>query len=275
MHRDRDDPNSETAALRLYMDESGGDDPNTPHAVIGGMLIFRRAFLLFEEEWDRMLVDHGIPEGIHMKEFGRPHGRLAKMSDCCRRELFIEVCYLIQKYRAVTLAATLSNEEYKANIPKAARDKYSVYAMCFDLTVIMNHKLAEANNYQDPIPFILDSGNPYKHHIVQAHGFMQKRFQKFHFVHLGSLTFDDDRALGILQAADVIAWGTRRRVSGIAFGPGFAPIEKLLTSDESHHTEIPWKTEWLREFGTSLAKIISSGEKLEIPTDEDIRELGD
>jgi hypothetical protein len=268
MHRDRDNPESETAALRLYMDESGGEDPNTPHAVIGGMLIFRRGFLEFEEAWDRMLVAHGIPDdGIHMKEFGRPHGKFAHISDCCRMDLFTDACDLIRKYRAVSIAATLSNDEYQTNVPQEARDKYSVYAMCFSLTVIMNHQLAKANNYIDPIPFILDSGNPYKRHVVKAHTFLQKRFQQHEYLHLGSLTFDDDKALGILQAADIIAWGTRRRVTGVPFGSGFAPIEQLLTSDASHHAEIPWKADWLKEFGTNLARRIAEGKEL---SDDDI-----
>lgn len=282
MHRDVDKPESETAALRLYMDESGGDDPNTPHAVIGGLLIFRRGFLEFEDAWERMLVHHGIHDGLHMKEFWRPHGRLAGISDCCRRELFIEACHLISKYRAVTIAATLSNDEYRASVPEEVRKNFSVYAMCFNLTVVMTHKLAEANNYTDPIPIILDSGNPYKSHVVRAHEFMQKRFQKFAYLHLGSLTFDDDKVLGILQAADLIAWGTRRRVSGVSFSGGFEPIKELLTSDEKYHAEIPWKTEWLKLFGTNLVQRMEDGKAFGEPedgkafgepTDEDLAEF--
>src|SRR5258708_7616451 len=116
MHRDSDKSDTETAALRLYMDESGGKDPRTPHAVIGGILITREAFLQFEDAWDRMLLDHGIPDGIHMKEFGR-HGRLGKISKCCRDKLFCEAKYLIENYRAMTLSVAIDGSQYDRYIP--------------------------------------------------------------------------------------------------------------------------------------------------------------
>jgi hypothetical protein len=272
MHRDSEDSEAETAALRLYMDESGGSDPGTPHATVGGMLIYRKAFLPFEEEWDAMLARYGIVDGIHMKELGKD-GKLGFLSECCRRELFEEVCYLIRKYRAVTIVASLSNQEYEAAVPQLVRDSFSVYGMLFNLTVMMNHQLAVANDYHEPIPIIMDTGNPHKRHVVDAHEFMVKRWQKkIGFLHVGGLTFEDDKVLNILQAADVIAWGTRRRASKLRFLPGLEPVEKLLTSDEAHHTEIPWKPEWLSEFGTQLAEQIAKGKGFDEPTDEEIKE---
>lgn len=255
MHRDSDSPDTETAALRLYLDESGGEDPGTPHSVIGGMLIYKPAVQLFEEEWDRMLVNHGIPDGIHMKEFGRPHGRLAYISDCCRRELFIEACYLIRKYRAMSVATSLSNQEYRASVPEAAQNMYSVYAMGFSLMVMLNHKLCEFNKHVEPIPIIMDSGNPKRGQVTQIHGWMHERFQKHHYLHLGSLTFGDDKVWGILQAADVIAWGTRRKSSNVPFGDSFGPVNDLL-SDAPHHAHQDWKQSWLIEFGTELERSI-------------------
>jgi len=269
MHRDTDKPESKTASLRLYMDESGGAD--TLHAVVGGVLIYRRGFLEFEEAWDRLLAEYCIG-GIHMKEFGEPDSELSKLSSCKRHDLFIEACSLIDKYRAVTIVATLSNQEYVDNVPQEVRRKFSLYGMLFNLTVVMNHKLAEFNKHDDPIPIILDAGNPHKKHVVSAHEFMLKRFQKIAgYIHLGALAFDDDKVLNILQAADIVAWGTRRRICGFPFGYGFSPINDFLTSDESHHAEIPWKAEWLREFGANIARRIQDGTAFGELTDEDLK----
>jgi len=254
------------------MDESGGSDPGTPHATVGGMLIFRNAFLPFEDAWDQMLVNHGIPDGIHMRELGK-HGKLGALSECCRLELFEEACYLIKKFRAFTLVASLSNQEYEANVPELVRKSFSVYGMLFLLTIMMNHKLAEFNNHPNPIPIIMDAGNPHRRHVVTSHEFMRNRWQSIvGNLHVGSFTFGDDKVLGILQAADIIAWGTRRRASQLRFLPGLDPVEKLLTTDEVHHTEIPWKLEWLRGFGTNIAQRIADGEGFGEPTDEEIRE---
>jgi hypothetical protein len=246
-----DSPDKKTAAVRLYLDESGGDDPGTPHAVVGGVLINYSYFLHFEEEWDRMLETHGFTPPIHMKEFG-PHGRFADISPCCRRELFLEIVELINSHKIASIAATLSNEEYKANIDEKVRDEFSVYGMCFILSVVMNHKLAVHKSYGERIPFILDTGNPHKGHVVSAHAAMIE-WQKESFLHVGGLHFEDDKDFGILQAADVVAWGVRRRTTGKPFGYAFEPIRDILNKQEGHG-EADWKAEWLKEMSEGVMK---------------------
>jgi hypothetical protein len=138
---------------------------------------------------------------------------------------------------------------------------------------MMNHKLAVANNYHDPIPIIMDAGNSKKSHVVKAHEFMLKRWQQTNgYLNLGGLTFEDDKVFGILQAADIIAWGTRRRASQMRFPPGLEAVEKLLT-DEQHHAEIPWNQEWLKELGVDFARRIENGEGFREPTDEEVGEM--
>jgi uncharacterized protein DUF3800 len=254
MHKS-DAADEETAAVRLYLDESGGDDPGTPQAVVAGMIINRSHYLHFEEVWDQILDEHGIEPPLHMKEFGRPHGRFAKISDCCRRELFIEVAALINSHKIFSIAGTVSNSEYKQLIPKQARDKYSLYAMCFNLAVMLNHHLALGSSYQGKIPFILDTGNPYKGHIVQAHA-MMLQMQRERFLHAGGLHFEDDTDFGVLQAADVIAWGARRRATNLSFNYGFSPITKILEL-ENHHVEFSWQADWLKQLGQAITRYVT------------------
>src|ERR1700733_10146026 len=192
-------PESETAAVRLYMDESGGEDPGTPHAVIGGMLINSRRFQTFEDAWDVMLDRHGIQPPLHMKEFGRPNGRFASMTDCCRYELMLEAVSLIHSHKIATIACSITNAEYKSNFSDEFRSIFSVYGMCFLLSVVMNHAAAAQNNYHEKIPFILDSGNPYAEHIRKAHAEILE-WQKTSSLHMGTLTFAEDDDFGILQA---------------------------------------------------------------------------
>jgi hypothetical protein len=243
--------NDEIPAVRLYLDESGGDDPGTPQAVVGGVLI-RYSFLLhFEEEWDRMLETHGITPPIHMREFGT-HGRFADISPRGRRELFLKIAELINFHKIASMAATLSNEEYKANVDEKVREEFSVYGMCFILAAVMNHKLAASKSYGKRIAFILDTGNPHKDHIVKAHATMIE-WQKESFLNVGGLYFEDDRDLGILQAADVVAWGVRRRTTGKPFGYGFEPINDILNKQEGHG-EADWEAGWLKDVSEAVMK---------------------
>lgn len=260
MHRESDDPELETAAVRLYLDESGGNDPNTPHAVIGGMFITRHNFMPFENAWDQLLEDHEIVPPLHMKEFGRPNGRFAKMSDCCRRDLFIEAADIIKAHRVGTISVSLPNDEYSKYVMKDVRDKFSVYGMCFTLTAVGTNIIAEKNHATDRVPFILDSGNPYAEHVRKAHASIQIFQRAGMFQHIGSLTFANDIDFGILQAADVIAWAARRRATKIELGYAFAPIAALF-EEPNRHIEASWKTEWLQKLGAYLAEQMAAENK--------------
>ena len=243
-------PDSETAAVRLYLDESGGDDPNTPHAVIGGMLIQSTHFQPFEDAWDAMLISHGVEPPLHMKEFGRPHGKLANMTDCCRYELLLEAATLVNSHKIGSVSVSLTNAEYKENFDEEFKSKFSVYGMCFLLTAVMNHQAALENGYEQKIPFILDSGNPYADHVRKSHAEMLE-WQKTGFLHLGSLTFAEDDDFGILQAADMIAWGRRRKASGMGLQYPFNPILRIL-DDVGGHLESVWKPEWMVKLRAAL-----------------------
>jgi hypothetical protein len=190
-----------------------------------------------------------------MKEFGRPHGRFANISDYRRRQFFVEAAHLINTHKILSVGATLSTDEYRRLMPQKVREKFSVYAMCFLLSLMMNHKLAEHQGYTKKVSFILDRGNPNAQHVRQGHAMAMLWQKSGQFLHAGSLTFADDEDLCALQAADVIAWGVRRRVTGVPFGHAFSPIEGIL-DENLHHAEKAWTEEWLREVGESTLKSI-------------------
>jgi hypothetical protein len=232
---------NETAAVRLYLDESGTDE-TSPQAVVGGLLINYSHFLHFEEAWDALLKDQGITPPLHMKEFGKD-GRLGAISPWRRKELFLRVVDLIKSHRIGTIEATLSPREYMTNLPRPIRDHMSIYGMCFSVAAIQNHRLAEKAKYQGRIPFIMDAGNPLAEHVRIAHRNLLQLQREGGSLHAGGLYFDDDAEFGVLQAADVIAWGVRRMASDLTMPPGMEPITVLFDSD---HSRADFKAEWMR-----------------------------
>lgn len=241
----------ETAAVRLYLDESGGDDPGTPDAVLGGMIINYSKFHAFEDSWWDILERHCIAPPLHMKEFGRD-GRLGHVTNSCRFELFSEISELINHHKLYSIAAMLNNERYKKNVSKEMAENFSPYGMCFLLAVAMNHTLAENHNHASRIPIIMDTGNPKKGQVADAHAEII-RMQRETFMHLGGLHFEDDRDFGILQAADIIAWGARRKTTGKPFPKFFSPIERILEF-KRHHVENDWNPEWMEEISKGVMK---------------------
>ena len=89
----------------------------------------------------------------------------------------------------------------------------------------------------------MDAGNPYAEHVRIAHRNFLQLQREGGSLHAGGLYFDDDAEFGVLQAADVIAWGVRRIASGLAMPPGMEPIQDLF---DSNHSRADFKAEWMK-----------------------------
>jgi Protein of unknown function (DUF3800) len=252
-----DDPSRETAVVSGYFDESGTDDLS-PLAVVGGLLLNKSGFRIFQDEWDGMLATHKVPY-IHMKEFGR-HGKLGNLDEDESFTLLADAVAIINSYKIRSMAAVLTTAEYDANFQDliGTRKDMSLYCMCFILCVVVNHKVAEAAEYYERIPFLMDEGNNYAPHVLKAHKTALK-FQKEKFLNMGELTFEDDEEIKPLQAADMISWAVRRKTRGV-LDKGFQPLTELF---DAKHAEAPFQTEYLRELAESLAIIAKNG-KVEI-----------
>jgi hypothetical protein len=144
-----------------------------------------------------------------------------------------------------------------------------LYGMCFVYMAVLNNKLASFNNYTGKIPYILDTGNAKKHQVVNAHGEiskMQKEEQDF-FWNAGGLHFEDDRDFALLQAADLVAWGARRKEDQKRFPNGMEPINRLLSDELFHvskHFEASLMKEWNDRIMESHRKRLSELSKREV-----------
>lgn len=217
-----------------------------------------------------MLLDHGIVGGLHMKEFSQS-GKLRGITPCCRNELFLQARHLIEHYSAMTIAVGISTSQYEQYLPMIVRKRFCLYAMCFHIAVMMNHELCESNGYKDRVPYILDAGNSHADHVRSAHQFIVKQWQKYHYLHAGGLFFEDDECFGTLQAADILAWSTRRKLHQKPFPPGFETLEEMVSIPSRYHKEWVIPEENLRELGEVLQKGIDCGDHEKEITDEDIR----
>ncbi len=254
MHQS-DEKSRQTAVVTCYLDESGMHD-GAPIAVVAGLLLDKSKFGTFDEKWKTMLADHSITPPLHMKEFRRPKGRLANISNENRRTLFSEVVTVINKHKIYSVAATLTTEQFgKYFTRQFRREAMSVYGMCFILCAQMNHMLAMKNHYGERIAFLMDSGNQYANHVRGAHAAMQE--EEWKAMQVGSLTFDKDERWSPLQGADVIAWASRVRAQGDQFTNGYEPLARLF--DEAHAQE-PYPESAIAEFAENMEALRNRGE---------------
>jgi hypothetical protein len=108
-----------------------------------------------------------------------------------------------------------------------------VYGICFLLLAVMSGKHADATGYSETVPFVMDTGNPYRRHVVDAQKFLTTIFQHLYPIHAGNLTFVGDTDDPAIEAADVIAWNVRRKLVS-QFNNGVEPLAGILGE---HHME--------------------------------------
>lgn len=243
-------PNTRSLFVRCYLDESGTHD-SSPYAVVAGLMIDRDGFLNLDDEWVNLSSKWGLTAPLHMSEFGE-HGAHGHFNYEERSKLLMEAVDIINRHKKYSIAATLSRKKYESIILGALQQKFSQYGFCFVLLAYYNHLILEGVKYTENIPYILHHGNPRKGDILHAEEAFLNRRDKFP-LHMDSITFKNGD-LSTLQAADMVAWGVRRKATNLLFNKGYQPISKLLNW---HHEQKDWSDTWLRELSENLLPYVT------------------
>lgn len=227
--------------IQVYLDESGTDDQN-PHAVVAGLVMDPERFLLFDFVWNSILSKYKIEPPLHMREFGK-HGRLGYIDYPTRYELFTELAGAINCHKIHSVAVSLEHEQYEKLLSIKTKKEVSIYGLSFMFCAYQCFAMATFNYYIGDIAFLMEGGNEHCEDVRRAHrGMMQMKKEGAIGIMDGSLTFNSKK-LSPLQAADVIAWGVRRKVSGETLGKGFQPISNIF--DGKHHVQNKYNNQLL------------------------------
>jgi hypothetical protein len=206
--------------------------------------------------WAETLAKHGVKPPIHMREFG-PHGRFKNLHHEQRRALFVDLRDIINDNKRFSIAATLSTEDYRQRFSGAFEGKeMGVFGMCFLVLAVMLGKHANATEYSDNIPFLMDNGNSCNHHVVDVHSFLIGAFRHMYPVHAGGLTFLSDDDNPAIQAADMIAWTVRRKLTG-TLNYGCEPLAEILAEQ---HMEQRLEDEWMDDIAAAIRHRKATGD---------------
>lgn len=230
-----------------YADESGTDS-NLPIAVVASVVLDDPGSFWLDVEWTKVREKHGIDGAIHMREF-TPDGLFKSLTHAERRALFADLVKVIRTNKLVTLAATLTAEQYRRHF--TGLTKLSMYGACFaNLMTLVGEAMRIYGSHRWPLCYVLDGGNQYRKHIKEGLPFFLRAYPQ-----VAGIAFESDDNFSALQAADVLSWAVRRQLSGANFGHGFEPIQELF---DEQHLDFEYKEEWMQGVAETIRAAESS-----------------
>ncbi|MDQ2945923.1 MAG: DUF3800 domain-containing protein, partial [Acidobacteriota bacterium] len=149
------------------------------------------------------------------------------------------VCLSLRTGAIAEYTVSISWDLYNRNISgkcKVVFDDPYYFLMMHIVKMAMRDLRHTSPEFDGKIHFVFDDGNSAERH-AQKHFHLLKKFSpKEMRRHIGALTFEDDKTCPPLQAADMIAWHTRRALAGFPKdedGSRRTRYEKLRSATQS------------------------------------------
>lgn len=222
--------------LRSYLDDSGSDD-GSPLVTCGGPVMSRIQFKAFSEYWDKMykgfVRKYRIDPPLHMCDFVGT-GKYASLRPEFKRAIFLEVSRLINTHKLYSISIAVSQKDYAEELSKDVRKNLiGPYAFAFFSLVAANQTLSQqVKSGPLKISYLVDTGFGHYEQLVEAHALVVALEKKTDgFRHTGALATDSDDHVAALQAADVIAWTSRKIQVDGKLPEGIEPLNEVLRQD--------------------------------------------
>jgi hypothetical protein len=195
--------------LQCFIDDSGHN--NGPVLVLAGFIADANAWRVFSDDWQAVLDLPPQFDYLRMREaWGRRYPRWAIAERDERLVLFREV---IIKHAVGAIRVAVPREAYRRTVGQVhGWSDYYQFALYQLIKMYRKHhaKLGLARD----ISFIFDDQQRSKRRIERAWRFFQAAGNEHLLAIMGGLPeFEDDKKMRPLQAADMLAWVSRRRTA--------------------------------------------------------------
>ena len=252
--------------LRFYLDDSGSDD-GSQMVTCGGLVVDRINFKHLSRRWNAMyekyrhkFSGYTLDPPLHMSDFTGT-GKYAGLRPEFKRTLFLDFVRIINDHKLYSLSIAISQIEYQSELSEEVRKELmGPYGFAF-FSLVLAHQALSTKQSGGPVKaaYLVDRGFGYQHQLNQAH----KLIVDFEVAlgegrHTGSLAVDADDDIPPLQAADVVAWASRKMQLQGALPEGFEPLANALREDgERPHKTIPIPLEGIRMFSVPVNKWVA------------------
>lgn len=212
--------------IYAYFDDSGKeDDPSNRHICMAGYMGFDEAWDDFEADWRQLLLKHGI-SWIHMKEIIPLQGEYKNLGwDTAKRDaVLFDFIEIIKDSPFVGFGVGVDTEAW-ALVPEEEKKKAgNAHDFCFQRIMRGVIDRLEKAAPNDLLQVVFD----------RDQSVANRRFHLFSRIHesdpratvyLQSIAFANPKLMLALQAADLLAWETRKEL--IQKTGGFEPTVRF------------------------------------------------
>jgi hypothetical protein len=260
LHHSEDDGDV-VLGLSWYLDDSGSDDGSLL-VTCGGLAMDRINFKHFSRRWAELFENYKhkfagytLEQPLHMSDFTGA-GQYAGLRPEFKRTLFIDVARIINDHKLYSLSIAISQIEYQSELSEDIRRQLmGPYGFAF-FSLVLAHQTLSTKQSGGPVKaaYLVDRGFGHQYQLNQAH----KLIVDFEIAlggerHTGSLAVDADDDVPPLQAADAVAWASRKTQLQGALPEGFEPLANVLREDgERPHKTIAIPLDGIRMFSVPV-----------------------
>jgi hypothetical protein len=195
--------------LRTFVDDSGSDD--TKHYVMAGYLGTVTTWEPFDERWRAVLADDPVIPYFHASEAEslRPDGLWAGVTEPQRDAKIDRLIGVIQSLDIQAIYVRMKqydyNEIFRGKVPEKWDSPF--YCLFSSFVALSGFFLAEQFGAEGPMEFVFDNHQKYRK-------YGQEFYENTRILSpektAPNVYFKDDKDVPPLQAADLLAWQTRR-----------------------------------------------------------------
>jgi hypothetical protein len=191
------------AMYSAYFDESTGN--GSPVFVVAGFLSTDAQWTQFEKEWIEVRDEFGIT-AFHAQHFAKHKGEFLGWDEPKRKKFMARLLDIVQRRAKLGFATVVHALAFRQVFRGAdLREIGSIYHLCCLACFTEIGEWAKRNYQIEPIAHFFDAGNKNAGQVLKTYQAMKDSPDKSEY-RLGSITFEDDKILVPLQAADLAAY---------------------------------------------------------------------
>ena len=272
--------------LRWYLDDSGSDD-GSPLVTCGGVAMDRINFKHFSARWQRMYEGNtfsglGLKPPLHMSDFASD-GKYPGLHPEFKRAVFREVVEIVNAHKLYSMSIAVSQSAFASQLPEDVRKVLiGPYAFAF-MSLVLGHQLLSEGHSQGPLKasYLVDYGFVHYEQLEEVHrviyGIERGIARDFGGLrHTGPLDQERDDRVPALQAADAVAWASRKKELTGTLPEGFEPLLELLREEGANplHLTIPIDLDGIKMLADPINKWTTKYGKLPTLADVLVRRVG-